>query len=440
MAVRSSRRWGGLGTLSVFIVGSALGCQKVPPPTGAGLLTGKVATPPAPSPGSETASEPVPNVPDHLLLPFESIRPLPPFEIPDDPAPHEGAMVGYPYIVEPPDLIRVEVLEALPGRPLTGERLVRPDGKVCLDFYGDLHVSGLTTDQIKIKVIMHLRKWIPDSTLGLIELSEFGVDLSEAQPMQQDLLPGIAASGTFPLMPFPPPKVMPGPLLPGEVPAVPAELSIADLPSVPAGSADPAAKVILIPPADSDRVFVDVTAYNSKVYYVEGDITAPGRLVCTGGETVFDAINYAGGFTSTSDPKNVLLVRPARGGKPAKVYAIDLEAIQEKGDPKANLQLFPGDRLVIGRYPTVRASVELARAAEPLDIMTKSLKTYADAMKALATSTGGAAMTPEQVEAIAKVMTEALVSKALASGEAARAEAEKTLREILLRRPAAKPE
>src|SRR3974377_716892 len=29
------------------------------------------------------------------------------------------------YVVEPPDLIVVEVLEALPGRPITGERLPR---------------------------------------------------------------------------------------------------------------------------------------------------------------------------------------------------------------------------------------------------------------------------------------------------------------------------
>ncbi len=49
------------------------------------------------------------------------------------------------YVVEPPDIIIVEVLEALPGRPITGERLVRPDGKISLGFYGDVYVAGLTT-------------------------------------------------------------------------------------------------------------------------------------------------------------------------------------------------------------------------------------------------------------------------------------------------------
>ena len=53
--------------------------------------------------------------------------PLP--TIPDDPPPHEGAMISLPHVIEPPDLVIIEVLEALPGRPISGERLVRPDGE-----------------------------------------------------------------------------------------------------------------------------------------------------------------------------------------------------------------------------------------------------------------------------------------------------------------------
>ena len=64
-------------------------------------------------------------------------------------------------------------------------------------------------------------------------------------------------------------------------------------------------------PRQSGRVFVDVTAFNSKVYYVEGDVAAPGRLPITGNETVLDALNYAGGFAPTAAPQNVRLVRPA---------------------------------------------------------------------------------------------------------------------------------
>ena len=71
------------------------------------------------------------------------------------------------YVVEPPDLLLVEVLEALPGRPITGERLVRPDGKISLGFYGEVYVAGLTTTEIKEKIVLHLRKFLPDELLGL---------------------------------------------------------------------------------------------------------------------------------------------------------------------------------------------------------------------------------------------------------------------------------
>ena len=58
--------------------------------------------------------------------------------------PREFQKVSMPdYVVEPPDLILVEVLEALPGRPISGERLVRPDGKISLGFYGEVYVAGL---------------------------------------------------------------------------------------------------------------------------------------------------------------------------------------------------------------------------------------------------------------------------------------------------------
>ena len=38
-----------------------------------------------------------------------------------------------------------------PARPISGERLVRPDGTISLGFYGDLYVSGLTLSEIKTK-------------------------------------------------------------------------------------------------------------------------------------------------------------------------------------------------------------------------------------------------------------------------------------------------
>ena len=95
------------------------------------------------------------------------LTPHPPVAIPDNPPPHEGATILLPFVVEPPDLFVVEVMEALPGRPLSGERLVRPDGVISLGFYGEIPVKGLTLPQIKVAIIKQLRKFVDDETLGL---------------------------------------------------------------------------------------------------------------------------------------------------------------------------------------------------------------------------------------------------------------------------------
>src|SRR5205823_14027378 len=84
--------------------------------------------------------------------------------------PREFTKVSMPdYVVEPPDLLLVEVLEALPGRPISGERLVRPDGKISLGFYGDVYVAGLTIPEVKEKIVLHLRKYLTDESLGVVE-------------------------------------------------------------------------------------------------------------------------------------------------------------------------------------------------------------------------------------------------------------------------------
>src|SRR5262249_13608344 len=136
--------------------------------------------------------------------------------------PREFDKVSMPdYVLEPPDLVIVEVLEALPGRPISGERLVRPDGKISLGFYGDVYVAGLTIPEVKEKIILHLRKYLTDVTLGIVEIDD--------------------ATGE---------------------------------PKIDAQTKKP----VLIDPKDSDAVFVDVTAYNSKNYYVLGDVLVTGKM------------------------------------------------------------------------------------------------------------------------------------------------------------------
>jgi polysaccharide export outer membrane protein len=246
--------------------------------------------------------------------------------------PREFQKVSMPdYVIEAPDLLLVEVLDALPGRPISGERLVRPDGKITLGFYGDVYVAGLTLSEAKEKIILHLRKYISDESLGLI-----------------DIEPG------------------------------------ADRPLIDEKTNQPK----LIDPKDSATVFVDVTAYNSKNYYVLGDVLVPGRLPITGNETVLDALNFAGGLMPTAAPQNIRLVRPAPPGACCEqLLPVNLAAITSGGDPTTNYQLMPGDRVVVYRDPIVRFTVFLDRLAAPLQTVLGTTLQSAFTIRAVKLST-----------------------------------------------------
>ena len=69
--------------------------------------------------------------------------------------------------VFPPDIVSVEVASALPGRPITGSRLVMPDGKMSLGYYGKVEVAGLTPHEIGRAVAIHLRHYFPADAKGI---------------------------------------------------------------------------------------------------------------------------------------------------------------------------------------------------------------------------------------------------------------------------------
>jgi len=205
-------------------------------------------------------------------------------------------------------LILVEVLEALPGRPISGERLVRPDGTLSLGFYGDVEVAGLTVKEAKEKIVLYMKKYLTDDCLGLVEID----------------------------------------------------------PETGKTKVDAEGKEIRIDPKDSDRVFLDVTAYNSRQYYIEGEVYAPGRLPFTGGERVLDIIHFAGGLRSAADRNRIRLIRSFPKGSPVQVLPIDYEEITMGTDASSNYQILPNDRLVVPRIGGDIDSISGARASKPL--------------------------------------------------------------------------
>jgi polysaccharide biosynthesis/export protein len=196
-------------------------------------------------------------------------------------------------VVGPSDLIDVEVLDALPGRPVSGERVVRPDGTISLGLYGDVHVAGLNLPEIKEKIVLRMRRYLSDVCLGLTEDEALGV------------------------------------------------------PFIDEVTKDPR----LLDPKDTDKVFVDVTGYNSGVYYVQGDVSMPARLAYTGNDTVLDVIHYVGGLLPSADRSKIRLIRSFPKGSAVTVLPIDYEEIAMGTDHSTNYKVLPNDRLVVPRTP-----------------------------------------------------------------------------------------
>ena len=129
------------------------------------------------------------------------------------------------------------------------------------------------------------------------------------------------------------------------------------------------------------------------------------------------------------------------------MYPVDLEAILQKGDARANYQLFHGDRLIVGRNKTVKATIEIDREAAPLQTALNTLSLYAYVIRnltlAASPATPGAipALTPAQRDAILKDWLDLWWKAAGSPGGAVLDE--KTFKEMLLRHlnpPAAKDE
>jgi protein involved in polysaccharide export with SLBB domain len=194
------------------------------------------------------------------------------------------------YVVEPTDLVDITVAEALPGRPISGPRLVRPDGRISLGFYGDLDAAGLTVQEIKKRAISLFQRFLQDEYLGLIALDASG------EPI-----------------------------------------------------VDPATgKLKRIAPEDSKRVSVRVTQCNSKAFYVQGEVKSPGRFPFTGTETLLDALEAAGGPRPAADQEKVLIYRLGPRAEP-ECHVVDVSQLKLGKLPAANLMLKPGDRVVVRR-------------------------------------------------------------------------------------------
>jgi protein involved in polysaccharide export with SLBB domain len=98
---------------------------------------------------------------------------------------------------------------------------------------------------------------------------------------------------------------------------------------------------------DPGPISVRLVSRQSKVFYVLGEVNAPGAYPLSGRETVLDGILCAGGLNDRASRSDIVLSRPTRPCQCRVVLPVCYREIVQLGDTSTNYQLAPGDRIFV---------------------------------------------------------------------------------------------
>lgn len=98
---------------------------------------------------------------------------------------------------------------------------------------------------------------------------------------------------------------------------------------------------------DAGPITVRLVTRVSKVYYVLGEVNAPGAFPLQGRETVLDALMAAGGLNDKASRKFITLSRPTPPDGCRIVLPICYNDIVQIGDTSTNYQIAAGDRIYV---------------------------------------------------------------------------------------------
>ena len=294
--------------------------------------------------------------------PFPATPPEPPLE---STVPRELDKVTLPrYVVEPPDILLIEgvklvpksphrietfdvllirVSGAFPEYPIDDAYSVDSDGSVNLGpRYGRIKLTDLTIEEAEDEIRSQL----------LQILSEVDVSVSLVQSTSAQAVTGqhlVGPDGRVNLATY------------GSVYVAGMTLE----------EAREAIEEQLSTKLEDPEVFVDVLAYNSKVYYI---VTQGGgfgdnvvRAPITGNETVLDAVASIGGISQVSSTK-LWIARPAPNGVGCEqILPVHWEEITRGASTATNYQMMPGDRLFIAENKYSRATAAVTNFLRPFE-------------------------------------------------------------------------
>jgi polysaccharide biosynthesis/export protein len=259
--------------------------------------------------------------------------------------PRELSMVSLPlYQIEPPDMVRIEVVNPVPRpsyrigpldvlqikvlgalrqEPIMGFFHVENDGTVNLGVsYGVMRVEGLTIEEARTEITRYLQTFLKAPSVS--------VQLSRSNAADR-------ITGRYPVGPDG--KVNLG------------EFGMVFLSGKTVTEAREAIGEHLQQYFDAPEVGVEVMEYNSKYYYVisESFINRANmwRFPITGNETVLDAMGHVEAFSNIPGC-TIWVARPAPGdfGRD-QVLPVNWAAVAHGGVTDTNYQIMPGDRVYI---------------------------------------------------------------------------------------------
>ncbi|HEX6964042.1 MAG TPA: polysaccharide biosynthesis/export family protein [Lacipirellula sp.] len=322
------RRHCGLTWLMVAVLAATSGCTAFMEPRNPVPVT------PAPTP----PTSPVPRELEMVTMPRYTIAP-------PDILLVEGVKLvpKSPHRIETFDVLLIRAVGAFPEQPIDNTYNVDADGTVNLGpTYGRVRVVDLTIEEAEDAIRDELSQILTDVEISVSLVASAGAQAVTGQHLVA--MDGRVNLGTY-----------------GAVYV--AGLTIDE--------AREAIETKLSERLEDPEVYVDVLAYNSKVFYVitQGaglgdDVT---RLPITGNETVIDAVAALGGISQVSSTR-MWIARPAPNGVGCEqILPVNWNEIAQGASTATNYQLMPGDRLFIAQDRMTAFNTVVGKILNPFE-------------------------------------------------------------------------
>lgn len=98
---------------------------------------------------------------------------------------------------------------------------------------------------------------------------------------------------------------------------------------------------------EAGAISVRLVTRDSKVFYVLGEVNAPGAFPLRGRETTLDALIAAGGLSSKANRHGIILTRPTMPDGCRMILPVEYNDIVQLGDTTTNYQIRAGDRVFV---------------------------------------------------------------------------------------------